>query len=545
MTTTATPRPTPTRVRRREGHEHKALRAAVRARADWQRQKRELLEDGIAVRDHRRNDGGYRAEPVWVLPDLPMRIMSEVRDRRRRGDSWRTISRWLDVASPRRVPWTPDGVRVLLGEVRGIPPGIEGLVGELVAAQTAARVEAERLRVEAAKHFYVGLASRVPDEPGARWRELVNDWRDGESELDYRDRIRAELRTVRPDGIYRRVKLPRQLPGRGRWPEVPQEASLHKIHGYDRRPTLTKSQPFDDGAELPSSLEGTALGFDGDSDGKRGVDDQWADALEPATPECDDGVPSAGDVDSVDLLLYPAFTEEDNRRVHSLDPTGNRKAEGQGGVLLTHHGFTSTGQPKSTNKRGKSARFDDECRRRAAIHAGDIGMSLEALTAPYRPQPGKSDPLRSLRRAVAICLRLEGFSDAEIGLALDRHEDTIKPLTTGIAPMFPPGPTWKACEDNWTWKGREPEPDWTRTSLEVHLAVGRIESRGVVGANPPPWRFDGRRRTGRLRRAPVDAQRRFWDAEVLRRAVPWQPAYREVMGTKSLQISITPDLPVS
>ena len=64
------------------------------------------------------------------------------------------------------------------------------------------------------------------------------------------------------------------------------------------------------------------------------------------------------------------------------------------------------------------------CRHRASKHAADIGTSLDELRQPRRP-----DTLKSLCRAVAICLRLEGFSSSATAGVLARPLRTVQRWT--------------------------------------------------------------------------------------------------------------------
>ena len=95
--------------------------------------------------------------------------------------------------------------------------------------------------------------------------------------------------------------------------------------------------------------------------------------------------------------------------VDLLDPS---RGDARGDSFLSEHDRTRTGREPSHETRGAEHLPVEEAVRRALIHCADLGVPLEALRAPYRPHPGEYDRLMSIRRAVAICLRLEGSRPA-------------------------------------------------------------------------------------------------------------------------------------
>lgn len=189
--------------------------------------------------------------------------------------------------------------------------------------------------------------------------------------------------------IYLRRDFPRPLPGergacrRMRWPETPQEREQVLVHhGGDRRPGVTRA----------------------------------SDVLLREIGE------SAVDRRNVGMSI-----RSDTGTFELLDPSGPLDQEAN--RWLANDGHTS---------RGAESMPLAECERRAKVHCAELAdhyagqrpdaptVTLDALRAPYRPRPGQRDELLDARRAVAVCLRLEGFKTGVIATVLDRDPRKVR-----------------------------------------------------------------------------------------------------------------------
>ena len=261
----------------------------------------------------------------------------------------------------------------------------------------------------------------------------------------------ADLGPTSP--VYVRTSFPRQLPGNRpdvrhpRWPEGKRDSDRVTIS------VGTDARVFDEAAfqlvhqgSPPSNPEGSVgraernrpasvISYDlgeGDSAAREATHDAWVSTLDPE--------------------------ETSEPFVDLLDPS---HGDGPGDRYLAERGFTRTGRPESNATRGAERRPVEEAARRARIHCADLdrhyrdhrrdscSVTLEALRAPYRPRPGQPDPFMDARRAVAACLRLEGFKTGTIALVLDRDPSRIEELTRGVGPFYRP------VKDNWTNRGEE------------------------------------------------------------------------------------------
>ena len=116
-----------------------------------------------------------------------------------------------------------------------------------------------------------------------------------------------------------------------------------------------------------------------------------------------------------------------------IDPS---HGDGPGDRFLDEHGCTRTGRDKSTETRGAERRPIPEAVKRALVHCADLGVTLDDLRASYRPRPGQGDQLMDIRRAVAVCLRLEGFKRGTIALVLDRDPSRVEELIRDVEPFY-------------------------------------------------------------------------------------------------------------
>lgn len=257
----------------------------------------------------------------------------------------------------------------------------------------------------------------------------------------------ADLGPTSP--VYVRTSFPRQLPGNRpdvghpRWP-----AGEHGAQEADFqlacRSTTSRIAEADFSYGLGES----------DSVAREARHDAWIAALDP------------------EVSVEPF--------VDVLDPSWR---DGDGDRFLGERGFTRTGREKSCSTRGGERLPVEEAVRRALVHCADLDrhyrdhrhdnvrVTLEALRAPYRPRPGQGDPLMDARRAVAVCLRLEGFKARVIALVLDRDESRIEDLighaatnaeAEGVEPFYRPVP------GNWTAAGEDNRASGMRWRRELH-----------------------------------------------------------------------------
>ena len=162
----------------------------------------------------------------------------------------------------------------------------------------------------------------------------------------------------------------------------------------------------------------------------------------------------------------------------------DRQAGAREGTKLLHgEGFTRTGANPSGTIRGLSSDRTVECLRRAEIHAGDLGTCVAALRAPYRPRPGLGDPLMHLRRAVAICLRLEGFSARTIAPVLGREEKRVAVMIAGV-PRLQSKPrihdNWARSDDARGSSGQR----WRSELSGIKRDLRRLDRGELIGPQP-------------------------------------------------------------
>ena len=267
--------------------------------------------------------------------------------------------------------------------------------------------------------------------------------------------------------VYVRPRLPRQLPGNRPYPTHPrtrQEASYARIHNA-RPPRHIESHSYE-------------LGENPD----RAREEVFHDYV---------------------LSLDPFESAEPFANV--LEPSGDERG---GDRLLSAMGYNRNGSERSNQTRGDGNWDTCECVRRATRHAADLGQTLDALGAPYKPRPGQSDPLLDIRRAVAICLRLEGFEPGLIAEILRRDEKNVRNLTRDMTAPDSSGQCdstsphveqlYTEVTDNWARRdrrgrvnedSRRSESRWQKERAEIAAEVhGLRRPRGGPDSHESPWK---------------------------------------------------------